>query len=573
MWGIMRAFTEPGIEEINIISCSQIGKTEIILNLIGYFSHQDPSPILVVQPTIEMAEAFSKERLAPMIRDTPILRELYPDPKSRSSGNTLRKKEFPGGYVQLAGANSPAGLAMRPIRVLLLDEWDRYPLSAGAEGDVYSIARKRTGTFWNRLIVGVSSPTERGSSRIEAAEAMTDQRRYHVACPHCRHEQVLTWAHVQWPSKPRHQPEKAAIHCAACHQSWTEAARQQAIRAAMEHGWRPTKTAAKPKTAGFHLSELYSLWRTPADMAHDWLAAQEDTEKLRTFVNTALGESFEIPSDSLSDELLYSRREMYAAPIPNGSHLTISADVQDNRIEAELTAWGENEESWGIDYQVFRDDPGRQKVWDALEQWINKPRRRIDGVIMDVSLVTIDSGGHYTDETYAFCRRAPRRYIPCKGASEGAKPIATFPRTPTQAGVSLTIVGTDTAKELLFSRLQMQAPGAGFHHWPMLECFDREYFAQLTSEKRERHYVRGRPVFRWKPIRHRNEALDIKVLAIVAVRLLQQVARVTLSSIVPRTAQASGDMPSESEIPVAAHAPSRPTSSERRRPRRRGLFD
>ncbi len=566
----MAAFTEPGIQEVWIRACSQIGKTELVLNVAGYFAHQDPSPVLMVQPTIEMAESFSKERLAPMVRDTPVLRDLLPDPKSRNSGNTLRKKEFPGGYWQLAGANSPAGLAMRPIRILLLDEQDRYPQSAGAEGDVFSIAKKRTATFWNRLIIVVSSPTEKGLSRIEAGEAQTDQRRYYVTCPHCGHAQILTWAHVVWDKTPEHRPDTAAIQCEACKTRWTEGERQSAIRQAMRQGWRATRRADRPGIAGFHLSELVSMWRTPVDMAYDWLAAQGDTERLKTFVNTSLGESFSIPADELDPLGYFKRRELYPHVIPNGSHLTAAVDVQDNRLELEIVAWGEGEENWAIEYRILRGSPTQRQVWDLLEQTLNQPRYRIDGTGLDILIACIDSG-HLADEVYAFCRRNPQRFIPTKGSSQGNQPIASFPRVPNKERVHLTAVGTDTAKGVLFDRLKLASPGPGFCHWPMTADFDEEYFRQLCSEKRERRLERGRPVFRWVPLRHRNEALDIRVLGLAAVRLLQHpdLGRARLENLAPDWQTKASGIGDSVSHPVTG--PSAQPATRRRT--RRGLFD
>ncbi len=568
MWGIMEAFSEPGVHDVTIQSCTQIGKSEILLNLIGFYSHQDPSPILMVQPTVDLAKAFSKERVAPMVRDTPALRQIFPDPKSRNSGNQILHKEYPGGFLAMTGANAPSGLASRPIRVLLFDEVDRYPLSAGTEGDVMSIARKRTATFWNRLIVAVSSPTDKESSNIEAAEQHTDQRRYHVACPMCHVEQVLTWAHVGWP---KGRPDAAQIACESCGALWSEAERQQAIRQAMLTGWRATRPDAQPGVVGFHVPEMLSMWRTPAEMAIDWTKAQSSTEKLRTFVNTSLAETFEIPADVLDGETFYNRREHYALSpgqvVPNGSHLTAAVDVQDDRLEAEIVSWGAGEESWGVEYMVFMGSPGQARVWSELENWLNAPRYRVDNAIMDTPLVLIDSGGHFTDETYAFCRRNPRRYVPTKGSSEMGKPLATFPRTMTKDGVFLTIIGPDTGKELVFDRVRLTDPGPGYWHWPVLDCYDREYFDQLCGEKRERHKVRGRIVYRWVPVRRRNEALDIRVLSMAAVRLLQSIGRITLETLADTGL--SDPSPQPPSMSSARQAPRQP---RRQHPRRRGLF-
>ena len=192
---------------------AQVGATELLNNVVGYFIDQDPSPILVLQPTISMSQAWSKDRLAPMLRDTPALHGVVNDPKARNSGNTLLHKTFPGGHITIAGANSPAGLASRPIRVLLADEISRYPVSAGTEGDPVNLARVRTKTFWNRKILMTSTPTVKGACRVEMEFEESDKRYFFIPCPHCKHSQRLVWSNVQWP---KGEPEKAKYCCEEC---------------------------------------------------------------------------------------------------------------------------------------------------------------------------------------------------------------------------------------------------------------------------------------------------------------------------------------------------------------------
>jgi phage terminase large subunit GpA-like protein len=188
--GIMDAFSDPAVEMVVVMSSAQVGKTEILNNVIGFHVAQDPSPMLVVQPTLDMAQTWSKDRLAPMLRDTPQLQGLVKDPRARDSGNTTLHKIFPGGHITACGANSPSSLASRPVRIVLCDEVDRYPVSAGSEGDPVSLARKRASTFWNRRIGLFSTPTNKGNSRIEAAFEESDKRFYFVPCPHCKHRTV-----------------------------------------------------------------------------------------------------------------------------------------------------------------------------------------------------------------------------------------------------------------------------------------------------------------------------------------------------------------------------------------------
>lgn len=255
----MDAISDPSVSEVVVMSSAQVGKTELLLNLIGYNIHQDPSPILLVQPTQEMAEAFSKDRLAPMLRDTPALQGKVADARSRDSNNTTRHKTFPGGHITMVGANSPAGLASRPIRDVFLDEVDRYPLSAGKEGDPVDLARKRTTTFWNRKVIMVSTPVTKGASIIEEAYQASDQRRYYVPCPECEHEQILLWEGVHWPhtvdekGKKIYRPEEAEYACENCGVLWNDNARHKAVKAGRWVAERPDIPIA-----GFWINALYS---------------------------------------------------------------------------------------------------------------------------------------------------------------------------------------------------------------------------------------------------------------------------------------------------------------------------
>jgi len=352
--GIMDAVSDPLIETVVVMSSAQVGKTEVVNNIVGYHIHQDPAPILVLQPTVEMAQTWSKDRLAPMLRDTPALKGRVKAPRSKQSANTLLHKVFPGGHITMTGSNAPASLASRPIRVVLCDEVDRYPPSAGTEGDPVSLARKRATTFWNRKVILTSTPTGAGTSRIEAEFEQSDKRYFMVPCPHCEASQRLLWGNVKWLKGEDGEslPDTAAYHCGECGALWSEAERLAAIR---KGEWQATADGGR--IAGFHLSELYSPWSSIPDMARNFLAAKKNTETLRTFVNTALGEPWEDRGEQVDQASLYSRREQYAADVPDGALiLTAGIDVQRDRIEMEVVGWGEGEESWNIDYRVIFGD-------------------------------------------------------------------------------------------------------------------------------------------------------------------------------------------------------------------------
>lgn len=525
--GILDAFTDPKIERITVMKSARVGYTKALNWVVAYHMHQDPCSILCVQPTLDDAQGYSKDEIAPMVRDVPVLQGLVSE-GYRDSSNTILKKLFPGGALNLVGANSARGFRRLTCRVVLFDEVDGYPPTAGDEGDQIALGIRRSDTFWNRKIVIGSTPTIAGLSRVERSYLASDQRRYFVPCPHCEQPQYLKWAQMKWPEGRPHEAHYVCEHCQrgiAHHQK----------RWMVERGeWRAT--APFTGHAGFHLWAAYSYSpnATWGKLAEEWMAAQSDREALKTFVNTVLGEPWTEKGETVSGTAVYERREVYKAAVPNGSVITAGVDVQDDRVEVDLVAWGEGEESWSVDYWRIYGDPARAELWDELKRRLSTSWLRIDGAQIECRCVCVDSGGHFTDEVYAFSRRhGPRWAVPVKGASESGKPIAMFPRTLNQKRVYLTHVGTDTAKELIYRRLKADEPGPGYMHFPLAAVYDAEYFQQLTAEKAVTKYRNGRPYVQWEKLRPRNEALDCRVYALTAVRILQQHGGIALETIDP----------------------------------------
>lgn len=527
--GMMNAFTDPDVERVTVMKSARVGYTKCLNWVIGYHMHYDPCAILCVQPTIEDAAGYSKDEIAPMCRDVPALDGLVSD-GYKDSSNTILKKMFPGGSLNLVGANSARGFRRLTCRVVLFDEVDGYPPTAGEEGDQIALGVRRSDTFWNRKIGIGSTPTVAGLSRVERSFAQSDMRRYYVPCPHCHAYQVLKWSQMKWPSG---EPEKAQYECEACR----ELIDHQHKRWMVERGeWR--SEAPFKGHAGFHIWAAYSYSPNASwgKLAEEWVAAQTDPEALKTFVNTVLGEPWVEQGETVSHTMLFERRETYRAPVPNGSVLTAGVDVQDDRVEGEIVAWGDGEESWSVEYFRLFGDPAREELWDALRQKLGRTWLRVDGHQLDVRCVAIDSGGHFTDEVYQWSRKHGVRWaIPIRGAPEPGKPIAAFPRQLNQKRVYLTTVGTDTAKELLYRRLKVEEPGPGYCHFPRRQEYDSEYFQQLTAEKAVTKYRHGRPHVVWEKLRPRNEALDCRVYALAAVRILQQHGGLILESIDPES--------------------------------------
>lgn len=519
----MDALSDPAVHTVVVMSSAQVGKTEIVLNVIGYYIAQDPAPLLALQPTLQMGEAFSKDRLAPMLRDTPALQGKVKDARARDSNNTLLVKHFPGGHITLAGSNSPASLASRPIRILLCDEVDRYPASAGTEGDPVSLARKRTATFWNRKVLLVSTPTVKGMSRIEKAYEESDQRKYLVPCPDCGHEQRLTWSQVRWPEG---KPSRAEYSCIECGSVWSDAQRWAAVR---KGRWEAAEEFNG--IAGFHLSELYSPWRKLGETAEDFTASKSDPERLRTWINTALGEVWEDRGETLDAHSLARLQENYGPEdLPDEvTFATAGVDTQGDRLEVEIVGWGADEESYGVGYHVIYGNPALPDVWENLDALLLETYTTAGGRTVRVQSACIDSGGHHAEQVLTFARnRFRRRVYAIKGQGGQGKPIWPPRASKAKTKDMVFMVGVDTAKDTIFARFQIADPGAGYCHLPAdpETGYDDTWFAQVTAEQKLTRFKEGKPYSVWTlPKGRRNEALDCRVYAIAAMKALPLHAR------------------------------------------------
>lgn len=510
--GIMDALNDPNVETIVMMSSAQVGKTEVLNNIVGYYIDQDPSPILVVQPTLTMGQAWSKDRLSPMLRDTPCLRGKVKDPRARDSGNTTLHKVFPGGHITIAGSNSPAGLASRPIRVVLADELDRWPVSAGTEGDPLKLAFKRSTTYFNRKRFVCSTPTIKGFSRIESMFEESDQRKFYVTCPDCGEHQVLKWSQVQWPDD---RPEDACYYCEHCGVEINDTQKLYMVR---NGEWRAESESRG--IAGFHLNELYSPWRSFGEIAEDFLEAKRGgAETLKTWVNTSLGETWEDEGDTVEATPLFHRRERFDNIPAWVGVLTAGVDVQGDRLEIQIVGWGKGEESVIISHELIMGDPAKVDVWHDLDMALNKPFKHETGATLKVAGCCIDSGGHHTNEVYKFCKdRSARRVWAVKGVGGEGRAIVSRPSKSNQGNVQLFSLGVDSAKDSIYARLGISDEGPGYYHfrWDL----DEEFFKQLTAEKITTKYVKGKPQRVWVQTRPRNEALDCNVYALCALYIL-----------------------------------------------------
>ena len=421
----------------------------------------------------------------------------------------------------MAGANAPTALAARPIRIVICDEVDRFPRSAGTEGDPVGLAFRRTTTFWNRKKILASTPTLKGLSRIETAYEESDKRRYHVPCPECLKTQVLSWERVKWPEG---RPEEAVYRCIHCEVDIQEGQKHRMLANGKWIAEKPFKGIA-----GFWISALYSPWATWRELAVEFvdIAHSRDKERLKQFTNTVLAETWEDYADTVDENAIYARREPYIVPggeitIPlMASILTAAVDVQHDRLECEIKAWGAGRESWGIEYRVFYGPPAEENVWKDLDVFLHKEYRHESGVILRPACTFIDSGdGNLTHRVYEFVRsREARQIYACKGSSTPGAPLLSRPSTSNIGRVKLYHVGTHTAKDLVYGRLKIAEPGAGYSHFPL--SYPKEFFEMLTSERAVIRYTKGKPKREWTlPAGRRNEALDINVYHEAALEFL-----------------------------------------------------
>jgi phage terminase large subunit GpA-like protein len=520
---IMNAVNDQKVETVVVMSSAQVGKSEILLNLLGYYIDYDPSPILFIQPTIEMAQDFSKNRLAPMLRDTPRLKSKVKDAKSKDSNNTLLLKSFPGGYIALGGANSPSGLASRPIRVLLADEVDRYPVSAGTEGDPVNLASKRTTTFWNRKKILVSTPTIKDSSRIEMEYNSSTMEQLNVSCPHCGEYQPYDWAQLIFEHESGTMDFKLKGYvCKECGSISSEMAwKRQPIKWVARHPERINKR-------GFHLNEMASPWKKWTEIIRDFLEAKRGgKETLKVWTNTSLGLTWEEEGDLDIQDQLLKRREYYNCEVPEDAIvLTAGVDVQDNRLEYEIVGWGIDKCSYGIKYGVIMGDPGQKKVWSDLDDILDKNYIRSDGLEMQVLTTCIDSGGHFTTEVYNYCKkREDKRVWAIKGQGGSGVSYIQRPSKRNKSGAWLFNIGVDVGKDTISSRLKVQfEKEPGFCHFPIEDDrgYDEQYFLGLTSERRNVRYVKGKVSINWEKRSSgaRNEPFDIRNYATAALEIL-----------------------------------------------------
>lgn len=535
---IMNAITDPAVTEVTVMSSAQIGKTTIVLCGIAYYIEHEPSTQLLVLPTLSLGEKFSKTRLAPMIRDIPVLRDKIAPAKSKDSDNTILFKQYAGGYIVVSGANSAASLSSMPIRVVWMDEVDRFPASAGGEGDPVTLAQKRATTFWNKKYIKTSTPTTE-NGRINKEYLKGTQEEWCVQCPCCGMYQPYSFKRMDF--------NIVGMKCEYCEEVIEEKYWKES-----EHMWIAARPERKNKRS-FHLNAMASPWVDWSDIIDEFQSAMDefktyhDTEKLQAFINTTLGETWkedEVAEESTTEDKLLERAEHYKAEIPEGVLLlTAAVDVQDNRFEVEVKGWARDYESWGIHKTEIYGNLETSQVWDELEEYLETTFRFEDGRELNIAAFGIDTGGHHTNRVYKWIKamkKKGKKAYGIKGYAGKPDIPLLYKRSKVEIkeksrdgkrdivvdSTTIWILGVDAGKENITNWLTIEEKGEGYCHFPnnVGKGYDREYYKGLLSEKKIKKKVRGVIKDVWvKKSGARNEPLDLFNYNLAVCELLRPV--------------------------------------------------
>jgi phage terminase large subunit GpA-like protein len=536
--------TDDKHQKVVLMTGARVGKTTCLENALGFYMHQDPAAIMVMLPTLGEAEKFSVNNIDPLIRDTRVLRELVKDKRTRDSGNMKLLKRYRGGHLSFVGAESATQLHGKTIRVLLADECDRFPFSAGKDGDPLTLAMVRTTTFGHRRkIVLCSTPTYKDLSHIEREFLASDQRYYHVPCPHCNHFQKLVWKNINYSDDAKN-PVYVCEECACAIEE------KYKYRMLLNGRWVAENPTSR--TAGFHLSSLYSVYMTWAELVEEWLAAKNNRFRLQVFINSRLGETWDETGERVTSNQLVARLEAYTSEVPTGvGLLSCGVDIQGNRVEAAVWGVGVSDEIWLVDTVILDGDTGKDEVWRKLQDFLFTARyKTATGATLGIRTIAIDRG-YNTERVDRFVQQirrhdtANRVIIATRGVENYPRLVADRPKQSKTTNSLYFQVGTNIAKDHIAKLLSNTVPGPNYIHLPVSlpsndghkRWLDNEVLKQLTSEKPVLTYVKGKPKREWRKVYERNEQWDMLILAYAATLHLGQPLLTALPKLVEKVSE------------------------------------
>ncbi|WP_132998318.1 phage terminase large subunit family protein [Sulfitobacter pontiacus] len=573
---------DPSCHRITLKWGAQVGKTQLALCAQGFKIVHDPVSQLMMQPSEGDLQTWLTTKFNPLVEANPDLETRIATPRARKGVNNTRMKSYPGGFIMFAWSGSPKTQRGRSAPFIVCDETDGYDRTA--EGHPVGLLWERANTFDDqRKLVEISTPTIRGISWIDHAYEQGDQRQFHVACPHCDAVQTIEWSNVKWQKNAdgEHMPESAYYECRANGCVWSDTDRYFAIRNAerLGHGWKATKPFRGH--ASYHLNGLYSCFVKLKMIVQSFLDKKAAGD-LQTFVNVTLAEAWEEEAETLEVEQLIARAEPFPSKVPMEVGVqTCGVDMQEDRLELERVGWGLGEESWSLDHQVFWGDPLKPEVWNQLFDYLDQTFEHESGAQMRIASACVDTGGSggLTQAAYEQLRGKQRRNIfAIKGGKGWDNPIASAPKKSKSGKrarpVTLFTIGVNDAKLIVMRRAKQDTPGQGYCHWPVDR--DPEWFHQLTAERLVTRFVRGFPIRDWKKTRDRNEALDCRVYAYAALKILNPNILVRLRRLKPDDDHVAEDETAAGEPPEEAKPKARKTrrgKTRRTRPRGSGRIN
>lgn len=523
---IMDTFALPYVREVVICKAPQTGGTEVLMNCAAYAMERDPSPMMLVMPSEKTGKKTMTDRIIPMIEQSASLQALI-SPNQDDLSKT-RIKLANGTILYIAWANSATALASFPIKHLLFDEIDKFPASIGKETSSIALGEKRVTTYPHTYkIFKVSTPTSEDGAIWRAMNSADVLYKYHVCCPDCRQYHIMSVDGLKW----QEDSDKVWYECPHCLAVWSNTRKKQAVK---NGHWVAdgSNNKTRPQSFAYHLPAWVSPDISLKQIHQAFIAAKTDKIKLIDFYNAYLAEPYiaTVDGEQANEDAMYDRRYNYSPEgagwsIPMGACvLTCAVDVQQSppRLEAEVVAWGLGYESWGVDYMVFAGDPAKEQVWEALDEYLQRERVHESGDRMRISACAIDAG-YLAPHVYRFVRkRAARRVYAVKGSNTRGRALITHSASTRKKGkVNLFIVGTETAKDVLYNWMQLTDHGAGYMHYHTGYAYS--YFRQLTAEVGVTEYDKGgRPYRVWKKKSNeaRTEALDIRVYNLAALEIL-----------------------------------------------------
>jgi len=555
------------VRDLVVMKSSQVGVTEAVINVLGYTFDHAPCPAMVLLPTLESRDSWKVQKLNPLLQETDVVRAVLGGVRARDAANRQDLIDFPGGVLFLAGGNSPNSYAQKSVRLLILDDLDRFPEEVGEEGDIITLAEGRTKAFPRATRAYISTPTVKGGL-IDRQYQKSDQRRYHVPCPHCGERQPLEWGGADTPHGMKWTvlPDGAVFNvryvCVECGAEIYEHQKPAMLAGGVWIARHPERAMR-----GYHISALYApigLGPSWADLARGWLAAQDNTATLRAWINTNLGEPWEERGEEIDPLAIMTRLEAYDTESRAGEGAgrvrSIGIDVQKDRIEISVYDFGLGEEAWAIDHIIVAGDTAGLEPWAELAA-------ELDAIGPDCG--GIDSG-YNTDQVLSFAARRPWLFV-CKGMEGRGKTLVEADddrkrrlRKRRKKGFSPFLVADEAAKALITQRLKLEAgaqgengsaPRAGYIHFPGNEpAFDDEFFAQLTSNRLVEKTHRGRLLREWVQTRVRNEAYDCWKYALAGFRL-SKIDPAQRAKLAERIKEASKEVGADGTAPQVSAPP------------------